>query len=314
MDQRLLLMHQAMLADRPRMTAYDQALKRAVSQGDVVADIGAGTLALSMLALRHGAGHVYAIEADPQMAAAAVTIAERNQLSGRLTLIQGDARRVRLPVKADVVVSEMMGNLGPEEQMMEVLGSFARRNLAPGGRVIPRRLVTALVAIEFDDEGWGVWRDDWAGFRLDSVPEIAQPGAQLHFFQRPPLLLSEPVTVLDSRLDAPASRSLARQLVITRAGRLQAIAGFFTATLAPGVTLSNFPSYPGCNWAVWIWPLRHTRAERGDVLRAELRPPPQVRIATGWRLECGLVTRGSGRRKLGQQDLDEPLRSRQESA
>jgi len=68
MDQRLLLMHQMMLADRPRMTAYDRALAQAVEPGSVVVDVGAGTLALSMLALRHGAEHVYAIEADPEMA------------------------------------------------------------------------------------------------------------------------------------------------------------------------------------------------------------------------------------------------------
>src|SRR6266851_3850985 len=105
MDQRLLLMHQAMLADRPRIAAYDRALERVVGSGDVVADIGAGMLILSMLALRHGAEHVYAIEADPQVAAVAAAIAERNDLKGRLTLVQGDARTIRLPVKADVVVA-----------------------------------------------------------------------------------------------------------------------------------------------------------------------------------------------------------------
>ena len=43
--------------------------------------------------------------------------------------------------------------------------------------------------------------------------------------------------------------------------------GYFTADLAPGVELSDFPSYPGCNWAVWVWPLRHTAVAAGDVLR-----------------------------------------------
>jgi SAM-dependent methyltransferase len=293
MDQRLLLMHQAMLGDRPRLEAYDRALEQAVGTGDVVADVGAGALVLSMLALRHGAEHVYAIEADPRMAELAAAIAEQNDLKGRLTVVQGDARKVRLPVQADVLVSEMMGNLGPEEQMMEVLGAFARRNLRPGGRVVPQRLVTELAAIQFDGEGWGLWDEDVLGYRLDAVQERAEPAAQLHFFQRMPTLLSEPAPVTDQRVGSGSPRARrTRDLLITGPGRLHAVMGYFTATLMPGVTLSNFPSYPGCNWAVWISPLRHTPVSPGDVLQVELHRPDEVRDATSWRLTCGIRRQG----------------------
>ncbi|MEV5826877.1 50S ribosomal protein L11 methyltransferase [Spirillospora sp. NPDC052242] len=291
MDQRRLLMHQAMLADRPRVIAYDRALENTV-RGGVVADVGAGTLALSLLALRHGAEHVYAIEADPVTAAVAATVAEQNDLKGRLTIVQGDARAVRLPRKADVVVSEMMGNLGPEEQMMEVLGAFNRRNLARGGHVVPNRLVTHLAPIEFDREGWGLWSDDYFGFRLDAVRDHAHPEAQLYFFQRPPRLLGEPVTLADHRPGgARPVRRTARTLKIDRPGRLHAVAGYFTATLTKGISLSNMPSYPGCNWAVWVWPLRHTPVSAGDELRVEVRPPDDVRQVTDWRLDCALSKR-----------------------
>jgi len=279
MDQRLLLMHQAMLADRPRIDAYHRALERVVSAGDVVADLGSGMLVLSMLALQHGAAHVYAVEADPQVAVVAAAIAGQNGLEGKLTLIQGDARRVRLPVKADVVVTEMMGNLGPEEQMMGVLGAFARHNLKPGGRVVPSHLTTRLAAIEFDQEGWGIWGDGDLGYRLDAVQEYVEPTAQLHFFQRLPVLLSKP---------AATSGGKSLTLTIARPGRLHAIAGYFQAVLAPGVTLSNFPSYPGCNWAVWIWPVRHTEVTPGDALRVKMQMPGgdhSERLATAWNVK-----------------------------
>jgi enediyne biosynthesis protein CalE3 len=290
-EQRLLLMHQVMLADRPRLAAYDRALAQAVHPGDIVVDVGAGTLVLSMLALRHGAEHLYAIEADPQMAALAVRIAKQNNLEGRLTFVQGDARKVRLPRKADVIVAEMMGNLGPEEEMVEVVGAVARRNLRPDGRIVPQRLVTHLAAIEFDGEGWGVWRDDFLGYRFDVVQEYAAPAAQLHFFQRLPILLSEPVSIADSRIggDHHERPQPVQMLRITRPGRLQAIMGYFTAWLTPEVTLSNFPSYPGCNWAVWIWPLRHTTVDSGDALRVEVQRPQGVRVATDWRLACRIA-------------------------
>ncbi len=277
-------MHQVMLSDRPRMNAYDQALKQAVEPGSVVIDVGAGTLALSLLALKHGAEHVYAIEADPDMAAVAERIVATNDLKEQITLIQGDARAVKLPRRADVIVSEMMGNLGPEENMMRVLDSVARKNLRPDGRIIPRGLTTTLAAIQFDGEGWGMWGQDFHGFRLDAVQEFAEPHAQLHFFQREPLLLSDAVPMTD-RMSLP----------ITRAGDLQAVMGFFTADLADGVSLSNFPSYQGCNWAVWIWPLRHTRVADGDEVRVTVHRPSgsaRSRVVTDWRLDCAIARGG----------------------
>src|SRR4029079_16394519 len=138
LDQRLLLMHQVMLGDRRRLDAYERALRQAVAPGDIVVDVGAGSLILSLLALECGARRVYAIEADPQMAALATQIAVDNCLTGRLTVVVGDARTVRLPERADVLVSEMMGNLGPEEEMAVILQAAARRFLRPGGKVVPQ--------------------------------------------------------------------------------------------------------------------------------------------------------------------------------
>ncbi|GLY49763.1 50S ribosomal protein L11 methyltransferase [Lentzea sp. NBRC 102530] len=297
MDSRLLAMHQVMVADRVRLDAYDRALASAVEPGDVVADVGAGTLVLSVMALKHGASHVYAIEADPAMAALAERIAADNDLRDRITVVQGDARVVRLPRKADVVVAELMGNLGPEEEMVELVGAVARRNLAPGGRVVPRRLTTFLTAIELDGEGWGVWRDEHLGYRLDAVRTAAGPGPQLHFFQRDPVLLSAHVAVADSEIGVSRSGRPdgARTLRVERGGELHAVMGHFAAELADGVVLSNFPSYAGCNWAVWTWPVQHTPVLPGDELVAELVAPSAraVRDATGWRLDCALARRRS---------------------
>jgi len=281
-------MHQVMLGDRPRLQAYAQALAQAVKPDDVVIDVGAGTLALSLLALHHGAGQVYAIEADPQVAEVTERVIAANDLAGQVTLIQGDARAVRLPERADVVVAELMGNLGPEEAMAEVVGAVARRNLRPEGRVVPSRLRTWLAPIEFDREGWGLWRDDFYGYRLDAVAGCAGPQAQLHFFQRGPVLLADPVAVIDSTLGgAPARRARPAQVRLTRSGRLDAVIGYFSADLGE-LQLANFPSYPGCNWAVWVWPLRHTTVAAGDEIRMELRAPArgQERLATQWRLDC----------------------------
>lgn len=293
MDQRNLLMHQVMLADRVRLDSYEKALAQLVAPGAVVADVGAGTLALTALALRYGAGHVYAIEADPQLVALADRIIEANGWTGRVTLVAGDARHVPLPGKVDVIVAELIGNLGPEEDMGRILRLVGRRYLRPGGVVVPRRLVTYLAAVQFDDEGWGVWRDGFLDMRLDVVQQYVEPRAQLHFFTRAPTILGGPAVLADSDGGGGAARpGRMPPLVIGRPGSLHAVVGYFDATLVPGVSLSNFPSYPGCNWAVWVWPLRHTAVEPGDEVQVRVRMPEGGRVVADWRLDCRLRRKG----------------------
>jgi hypothetical protein len=289
-DPRLVLMHQVMLADRVRLAAYRQALAARLRPGDAVADVGAGTLVLSLLALERGARHVYAIEGDDQVAALARQIVASNRLESKLTVIHGDARVVTLPEKVDLIVSEMMGNLGPEEEMAEILGATAARNLSAEGRILPARLVTELRAIQFDGEGWGVWSNEPAGYSLRVVQQFAPPEPQVHFFTRPPALLSPPAVIGDQRLgESAAYADGPHHLAITSPGTLHAIMGSFTATLADDVRLSNFPSYPGCNWGVWIWPLRHTPVAIGDVVRVHMRRPPFARDVVQWRLDCDVA-------------------------
>lgn len=286
-------MHQVMLGDRVRLDAYDKALAQAVTPGAVVADIGAGTLALTALALRHGAAHVYAVEADPQLVSVAARIIEASGWSERVTLVAGDAARTPLPRRVDVIVAELIGNLGPEEDMVAILRAVARHSLAPGGRVVPERLTTNLALIEFDDEGWGVWRDGFLDMRLDVVQECVGPQAQLHFFSRPPVLLGGPVTLADSAAGDRSGRPRrALALPVERPGRLQAVVGYFDAMLVPGVTLSNLPSYPGSNWAVWVWPLRHADVAGGDRVQVRVRMPEGGRVVTDWRLDCQLLRKG----------------------
>jgi len=296
LDRHVLLMHQIMLSDRRRMDIYAQALAAAIAPGDVVVDVGAGTLALSLLALEAGAGHVYAIEADAHLAALAYEIAADNKLTDRVTVLCGDARAVDLPSAADVIVSEMMGNLGPEEEMAEVLCLVADRCLKPGGRMVPARLVTALQAINLNGEGWGVWSETVGGYSLRSVQDHAPQGGQFHFFNNAPELLSQPLPVADSTLGRTGEMPKGRhRLEITEDGLLQAVAVHFTAHFVDGLTLSNFPSYPGSNWAVWIWPLRHTQVRSGDVLHVDIHPPADVRLASDWSLGCQ-IERSSRRR------------------
>src|SRR5262249_36538836 len=128
-------------------------------------------------------------------------------------------------------------------------------------------------------ESWGVWDDDFWGYSMRTVMDYAPAVAQLHFFAHEPRALSSDAVV--------AGESVRLQIVDS--GTLHAIIGWFTATLVDGVTLSNMPSYPGCNWAVWVWPVRHTPVHAGMVVEAKLERPANVRAADEWRLDCRIA-------------------------
>ncbi len=292
LDPRLGQMHQVMLGDRTRLEAYDKALERDVRPGDVVVDVGAGCLALTLLALRHGAGHVYAIEGDPATARIAGAILADNGIADRVTVVEGDARTVSLPRRADVLVSEMLGNIGPEEEMGEILAICAERHLKSGGAIIPQRLTTVINAIRFDGESWGIWSDDLAGYSLAAARPFLGSSAQLHFFARPPELLSETTALAAIDLGRPPGALPEHcDIDIIRPGRLDALALAFEADFGDGIRLSNFPGYPGCNWAVFIWPLASSQVAAGDGLRVSIRPGAWVRDALSWQIDCGIRRR-----------------------
>lgn len=74
-----------------------------IRPGDRVADLGAGSAVLSIAAARLGAGHVAAIELDGEAIANAEQNVTANGVSGRVTVIEGDAELL-LPLVAPVRV------------------------------------------------------------------------------------------------------------------------------------------------------------------------------------------------------------------
>jgi len=135
-------LHRRLLGDTVRNDALGKALARVIKPGMTVADIGAGTGFLSFLARQLGAAHCHLYEYSGALALAK-ELAQRNGITG-LTFVNAHSSEVKKPPKADVVVSETLGNFALEEGMLETLVD-ARRFLKPGGAMIPRGL-TQFVA------------------------------------------------------------------------------------------------------------------------------------------------------------------------
>jgi SAM-dependent methyltransferase len=283
------LYYQSMLADERRMRRYQAAIEAVVRPGDVVVDLGTGLGVLAMMAARAGAAKVYAVEVRPQVVSVARAVIEANGLADRVIVIQSDAMDVDLPEPVDVIVNELIGDFGTDENIQECVRAVADRSLKPGGRVLPSRLTTWLVGVTYEHELRGVYGRDFHGMDLRAaLADPFAPEAIMHGLLRRPKELTTSARVEDWTFgrDMPArDYEPPVSLEVTEAGELQGFAGYFKCELAPGIELDNYPCYPGCHWVNWHWPVTPPLAVApGDRLDGVLTMP-RMTLASCWRLD-----------------------------
>ena len=136
-----------MLNDHLRMTAYKKAIEEAVSPGMSVLDLGTGTGILARWAFEAGAGHVYAIEVNKAVAKQAVANMREAGYGDRFELFNALSYDVELPHQVDLVISEIMGNIGDNEDCMPILKDARNRFLGPDGKMLPLAMKTYIVPV-----------------------------------------------------------------------------------------------------------------------------------------------------------------------
>jgi protein arginine N-methyltransferase 1 len=142
------VVYDALGAGDARQQAYLSALA-SLAPGRCVLDVGTGRDALwALAAARAGARHVYAVEALPSVAAAARAAVSQAGLSDVVTVVSGRAERVSLPVKVDLCVSEIVGNIASSEGAVAVLADVRRRLCAPECAWIPASCATRVAAVD----------------------------------------------------------------------------------------------------------------------------------------------------------------------
>jgi SAM-dependent methyltransferase len=133
----LLTYHATLLADAARNRAFYRALRAKVKPGMSVLDLGAGTGLWSVVAARLGARRVVAVEREPLLVPVIERLARENGVADRVTAIRGDANRLRLSRRFDVVVSETVGNEAFEEGIVPLLTRARRHFLKKEGALVP---------------------------------------------------------------------------------------------------------------------------------------------------------------------------------
>jgi protein arginine N-methyltransferase 1 len=262
--------HARMLHDQRRTGDYIAALAAAVRPGDVVLDIGTGSGVLAVAAARAGARQVYAVESS-DIAEVAARVFESNGVRDKVTLVAGWSREIELPERADVLVSEIIGNEPLEEEILETTLDARQRHLKPRARLIPNSLTLIarpLLIPETEARQRAVGRsaiDRWqALYGIDFQP-LLEASAQdpVNFPTEGELACTWPpagppavvATLNLATFENPSVMASADLLVDARAP-VNGVAITFRAGLHGGIAHELDPwRWPASSWATSVWVL-----------------------------------------------------------
>ncbi len=112
-----------------------------------------------MLACQLGASRVYAIEPN-EIIQVAREVAAANGCADKIDFIEEFSDRVTLPLRADVILSDLRGVVPLFQRHIPAIVDARRRFLAPGGALIPRT-DTMWAAIVKAPEQYSELVDPW---------------------------------------------------------------------------------------------------------------------------------------------------------
>ncbi len=256
-ERHILDQHRALLGDSVRTNAYASAIARAVRADDVVLDLGSGSGVLAILAARAGARKVYAIE-QGHMADVATMVVADNDLRDRIEVLHARSHDVDLPERATLLLTETLGNLGFDEQILPSILDARKRLLTPEARLIPARIalfavpVDAARAHEREVAFWSAhYGIDFSLVRTFAANQVRTIELAEEAMLAPAAQLVE-VELAD--VQTPEVTGSAR-FEVRRGGAMHGFGAWFAATLVDGIRVSNEPPLQTPNWRQAFLPL-----------------------------------------------------------
>lgn len=250
--------HFRLLRDAARNDAYETALKHAVEPDSFVLEIGTGTGILSMMAARAGARRVVTCEVNPAIAQAARENVAKNGLDDRIEVITKhssglDLRRDLGGERADVLVSEIIGNRVLGEGVLQAHEHALAELAKPQAKVIPiRGAVRVALAL---DKGFDRFHiEPISGFDLTAFNRLAPNARMIRPDSEDLVIKSEPKDLFTFDFACRETTSPARSSVTCTAtgGIVNGIAQWISLALDEATHYENWPR-PG---AVSAWMTR----------------------------------------------------------
>jgi protein arginine N-methyltransferase 1 len=251
-----------MVADRERIDAYSKAIAKAVRPGDAVLEIGCGPGVFALLACQAGARKVYAIDSE-EIVHFAREMAAANGFAERMEFIQIDSRKLQLPERMNVIVSDLRGSLPLFGRAIASLEDARRRLLVPGGILIPLRDTLKAAVIEANDfysQLVAPWQNSVSDIDLSPALSLTLNGYEGNRFNAEQLLTG-PQTwgVLDYSTGATACAAADLNFSVTRTGTAHGVCLWFETELLDGIGYSSGPgsrkTVYGQTFLPWLEPV-----------------------------------------------------------
>lgn len=237
----LLTIHQSLLRDMNRNRAFYRALEETVTKDSKVLDIGSGTGIWAIIAARLGARRVVAIEQEVLLTGLIRALARDNGVADRVEVIQGNAGQVQLGKEFDVVISETIGHLIFDEQIVQIMIDARKRFLRSNGVLIPNAVALVVAPAHLERE-------------QEKLPTAIE--ANYNYFES--LLLNVPFGLTDkSRLEFVGDK---RELI--------------------QLDLANIEAQPELTSLKATWPNLGTKDVNGFAVWAEANLTPNVEVST----------------------------------
>ena len=253
----MLEAHRGLLQDAVRTNAFRDAIRRSVTPDSVVLDLGTGSGILSFFACEAGARRVFAVDAT-HSADLASFLSRQLGFADRIRVIHDRSTNIEVPERANLLVTETLGAFGFNEQILSSVIDARARLLTVDAVIIPRSIDLYLVPV--DDASIYERRVNWwngkpYGFDFSPLAVFASnivfvgSVGSVSFLAQPERAIAADLTTIET-----PDVSGRAHFTTTRGGLLHGFAGWFRATLADGIELSN--EVPGSHWEHVFLPLQ----------------------------------------------------------
>lgn len=266
-----------MINCEPRMGVYAEALRRAVTPGCTVIDLGASFGAFALLACQYGAGRVIAIEPDPSIELL-MPLARANGCADKITVVRDISTRFTPDAKADVIVSDCRGAIPLFEHHIATITDARERLLKPGGTLLPMR-DTIKIALVRSPATYKPYHQPWLsnryGLDLAEGHRFAVNAVQKAYLRRSALVSpAATLGVLDYRTITEANFDASVALTAERDATVHGLLVWFDAEIAEGLGYSNAPGEPPLVYGQTFLPLATPkRLAEGDSMAVRIRLP-----------------------------------------
>ena len=248
--------HAIMLADLVRLGAYRRAIINQVKPGMAVAEIGTGTGILSAYAAAQTQGPVVAMEYFDTTAKMAEDMIRAAGLK-QVKVLRGESYDLTLDPQPEVLITETIGAIGPEENIVELCYDFKKRH-PKLKTIIPSRLrvcaepIRCKKVLDFEKKFFDYFSA--ASFGTFDFDAIRPALAKIWTSDIPYTNLSEAeglghrIVLTDYALGETKISAFSQEIDLSGIDGVDAVHLYFEAQLDDEVLLSTHRAQPETHW------------------------------------------------------------------